>query len=193
MFRHARGEMFDWLQRNERDMTDCGRGSPVQHLARNRPAGPQLPGRPRQLPGPRAMPPCWRASNASVVHCPRSHDYFRASRNFPAARWPRPASTSASAPTAWPPCARSRSQNRRTEPVRGNARLRPSASRALRRNTSPHGHRSTARARSAWPDKIGELAANAFADLIALPFDGKPADSSRSRPRTIPARHRQHD
>ena len=24
MFRHGRGEMFDWLRRNQRDMTDCG-------------------------------------------------------------------------------------------------------------------------------------------------------------------------
>ena len=35
MFTHARGEMFDWLERNERDMSDCGLGSPVQHLERN--------------------------------------------------------------------------------------------------------------------------------------------------------------
>src|SRR5438046_899043 len=35
MFTHARGPMFDWLKRNERDMTDCGFGSPVEHLERN--------------------------------------------------------------------------------------------------------------------------------------------------------------
>jgi len=28
MFMHARGKMFDWLERNERDNSDCGRGSP---------------------------------------------------------------------------------------------------------------------------------------------------------------------
>ena len=34
MFTSARGEMFDWLQRNGRDISDCGLGSPVAHLAR---------------------------------------------------------------------------------------------------------------------------------------------------------------
>ena len=42
MFMHARGEMFDWLQRNVRDMSDCGLGSPVEHLARNRVLGENL-------------------------------------------------------------------------------------------------------------------------------------------------------
>src|SRR5438552_4332590 len=32
MFARAGGEMFEWLRRNERDMSDCGFGSPVQHL-----------------------------------------------------------------------------------------------------------------------------------------------------------------
>ena len=34
MFARGRGEMFDWLQRSGRDMSDCGLGSPVQHLER---------------------------------------------------------------------------------------------------------------------------------------------------------------
>ena len=34
MFTHARGEMFDWLRRSEREMSDCGLGSPIQHLER---------------------------------------------------------------------------------------------------------------------------------------------------------------
>ena len=42
MFTHARGEMFNWLQRNDRDMSDCGLGSPVKHLARNRALGENL-------------------------------------------------------------------------------------------------------------------------------------------------------
>ena len=32
MFTAARGEMFNWLQRNGRDMGDCGLGSPVQRV-----------------------------------------------------------------------------------------------------------------------------------------------------------------
>src|SRR5689334_9596643 len=34
MFVHGRGEMHDWLRRSTRDMSDCGLGSPVRHLAR---------------------------------------------------------------------------------------------------------------------------------------------------------------
>src|ERR1035441_3985645 len=34
MFARGRGEMFDWLQRSGREMSDCGLGSPVRHLER---------------------------------------------------------------------------------------------------------------------------------------------------------------
>lgn len=76
MFMHARGEMHDWLARNERDNTDCGLGSPVQHLERCGALTPSLlavhvnylaPGDAERL-GRRG---------AHVVHCPRSHAFFR--------------------------------------------------------------------------------------------------------------------
>lgn len=75
MFKQARGEMFEWLQRSNRDMSDCGGFSPVQHLARTGVLGTNLvathvnylaPGDAQLLAG----------KKASVVHCPRSHDYF---------------------------------------------------------------------------------------------------------------------
>lgn len=75
MFRHARGAMFDWLRRNERDMSDCGGVSPVQHAERCGLLGPNLlavhvnylaPGDATRL----------ARRGASVVHCPRSHAYF---------------------------------------------------------------------------------------------------------------------
>lgn len=76
MFQRASGEMFDWLKRNERDMSDCGDVSPVQHLARHRLLGPNLlavhlnylaSGDTRLL----------AKSEVNVVHCPRSHEYFK--------------------------------------------------------------------------------------------------------------------
>jgi cytosine/adenosine deaminase-related metal-dependent hydrolase len=76
MFRHARGEMFDWLARNQRDMRDCGRRSPVQHLDHCHALNSHLlaihvnylaPGDAELLARKRV----------TVVHCPRSHDYFR--------------------------------------------------------------------------------------------------------------------
>jgi cytosine/adenosine deaminase-related metal-dependent hydrolase len=76
MFAHAQGEMHDWLKRNERNNADCGLGSPVQHLERCGALNSSLlaihvnylaPGDARRL-GQRGV---------HVVHCPRSHAFFR--------------------------------------------------------------------------------------------------------------------
>lgn len=75
MFTRARGEMFDWLARNERDMADCGGLSPVQHLARQRALGPHLLAiHANYLAAGDAQ--LLARSGTHVVHCPRSHDYF---------------------------------------------------------------------------------------------------------------------
>jgi len=75
MFLHARGEMFDWLKRNERDNSDCGLGSPIKHLARNKILGENLIAAHVNLlaHGDAAL---LGKRGAHVVHCPRSHDYF---------------------------------------------------------------------------------------------------------------------
>ncbi len=76
MFCDARGEMFEWLQRNERDLSDCGHGSPVRQLANLGALGPNLlavhvnylaPGDAQLL----------AKHESHVVHCPRSHAYFQ--------------------------------------------------------------------------------------------------------------------
>lgn len=76
MFLHAQGEMHDWLQRNERNNADCGLGSPVRHLERCGALTSALlaihvnylaPGD-AELLGKRGV---------HVIHCPRSHAYFR--------------------------------------------------------------------------------------------------------------------
>lgn len=81
MFMHGRGDMHEWLARNERDMSDCGRVSPVQHMDRCGALGTRLlavhvnylaPGD-AQLLGSRGV---------HVVHCPCSHAYFQ-HREFP--------------------------------------------------------------------------------------------------------------
>jgi cytosine/adenosine deaminase-related metal-dependent hydrolase len=76
MFMRARGDMYNWMQRNARDMSDCGLGSPVQHLARNKMLGKNLLA---------IHVNCLARGDATllgthrvhVVHCPRSHAYFR--------------------------------------------------------------------------------------------------------------------
>jgi cytosine/adenosine deaminase-related metal-dependent hydrolase len=76
MFMHGQGEMHDWLERNDRNNSDCGLGSPVQHLARHGALSAALlaihvnylaPGDAELL----------ARHHVHVVHCPRSHAYFR--------------------------------------------------------------------------------------------------------------------
>jgi aminodeoxyfutalosine deaminase len=76
MFAHGRGEMFSWLQRGARDMSDCGLRSPVEHLEHCGLLGRNL----------LAIHANYLAEGdvlllakrrVSVAHCPRSHFYFR--------------------------------------------------------------------------------------------------------------------
>ncbi len=87
MIRHGRGPMFDWLRRNERDMSDCGRRTPVAQLEHLGGLTHRLiaihlnylgPGDARRL----------ARRGVHVVHCPRSHDYFD-HRPFPYAELAR--------------------------------------------------------------------------------------------------------
>ncbi len=170
MFQHARGEMFEWLERNGRDMTDCGDVSPVQHLARQRLLGPHLlaihvnhlaPGDARLL----------AQKNVSVVHCPRSHDYFK---HHP---FPYRALTTAGVNV----CLGTDSlatvcTTRRVPPelnlfremqVFADQHLAVPDHKIIRMVTL-NGARALGLA-----GKIGELKPNAFADLVAIPFTRK--------------------
>src|SRR5262245_9889805 len=75
MFMYRQGPMFEWLK-SQRDMTDCGHGSPVQHLERCGYLDENLLAVHVNY--------LWRhdagilgRGGVSVAHCPRSHDYFR--------------------------------------------------------------------------------------------------------------------
>jgi len=167
MFQHGRGEMFAWLDRNERDMSDCGNVSPVQHLAQQRLLGPHLlgihlnylaPGDARLL----------AQKKVSVVHCPRSHDYFK-HQAFPYR-------TLANAGVNI--CLGTDSLATVRLPRRGQPELnlfREMQAFANQHLTVPE-HKivrlatlNSARALG-MAGQIGELNRNAFADLIALPF-----------------------
>ena len=76
MFLHGRGEMFDWLQRSGRDMRDCGKLSPVQHAARATLLGRNLLAIHVNYLAPGDADLLARRG-VSVVHCPRSHAYFK--------------------------------------------------------------------------------------------------------------------
>ncbi|HTL59724.1 MAG TPA: amidohydrolase family protein [Candidatus Limnocylindrales bacterium] len=76
MFAERRGEMFDWLARSGRDMVDCGQGSPVRHLERCGILGPNLLAIHMNYLG-RGDLQLLQSRRVNVVHCPRSHSYFR--------------------------------------------------------------------------------------------------------------------
>jgi cytosine/adenosine deaminase-related metal-dependent hydrolase len=76
MFLRGKGKMFGWLQRNERDNSDCGLGSPVKHFARHRMLGENLIAAHVNLLAHGDARLLGR-HRVHVVHCPRSHAYFR--------------------------------------------------------------------------------------------------------------------
>jgi cytosine/adenosine deaminase-related metal-dependent hydrolase len=76
MFMHASGKMHDWLRRNERDNSDCGHGSPIAHLARQRLLGENVLAVHVNCLA-RGDATLLAKNKTHVVHCPRSHDYFR--------------------------------------------------------------------------------------------------------------------
>jgi len=174
MFFHGSGEMFTWLKHNQRDMRDCGGCSPVQHMARCNALGPHLlaihvnylaPGDAELL----------ARSRASVVHCPRSHAYFRH------AEFPRRALAKAGVNLCLgtDSLATIRKHPRRELELNLFLELRTFAvrhsgvhPRQVVQMATINGARALGRHR-----QIGELRRHAFADVIALPFAGKLAEA----------------
>jgi cytosine/adenosine deaminase-related metal-dependent hydrolase len=75
MFTKGRGVMFDWLLRNDRDMSDCGKRSPVRHLDRCGVLRENCVAvHVNYLADGDAN--LIAARKTSVAHCPRSHLYF---------------------------------------------------------------------------------------------------------------------
>ncbi len=75
MYMYRQGAMYEWLK-GQRDVSECGAGSPVQHLERCGYLDENLLAVHVNY--------LWRhdagvlgRNLVSVVHCPRSHDYFQ--------------------------------------------------------------------------------------------------------------------
>jgi cytosine/adenosine deaminase-related metal-dependent hydrolase len=170
MFRHAQGPLYGWLQRIGRDMSDCGGLSPVQHLARYGGLAANLlavhvnylaPGDARLL----------GRHGVSVVHCPRSHAYFR-HRPFPY-RTLRRAGVNVCLGTD--SLATTRRVGRQAVRLDLFAEMRALADAGLGlspesivRMATVHGARALHQ-----QGRLGELAPGAWADLIAVPYAGK--------------------
>ena len=174
MFMRAQGQMFDWLRRNERDMSDCGLGSPVQHLARRQTLGENLLA---------IHVNCLARGDAAllgqhrihVVHCPRSHDYFR----HPPFLRNRLASAGVNLCLGTDSLAtvrKTRKQNpelsmfdEMRELAANDPKLPPAE---ILRMATVNGARALGRA-----GQIGELSENALADLIAIPANVKASNA----------------
>ena len=174
MFMRARGPMFDWLRRNERDLSDCGLGSPVQHLARNQTLGENLLA---------IHVNCLARGDAAllgqhhvhVVHCPRSHDYFR-HPPFLRQRLARAGVNICLGTDSLATVRKTRKQNpelslfdEMRELAANDPKLPPAE---ILRMATVNGARALGRA-----GQIGELSENALADLIAIPAGAKTSDA----------------
>jgi aminodeoxyfutalosine deaminase len=173
MFLHARGKMFDWLQRNERDNSDCGLGSPVAHLARNDLLGENLLAVHVNLLAPGDADLLAR-HRVHVVHCPRSHDYFR----HPA--FPRRQLAAAGVNLCLGTDSLSTVRKAGKDKLELNLFEEMRALAAHDKNISAAEILRMATVNGAkalgLAGQIGELSENAFADLMAIPFAGKKAD-----------------
>ncbi len=173
MFMHARGEIFDWLRRNERNMDDCGFGSPVQHLERAGLLGKNLlavhvnylaPGDEKLL-GKRKV---------SVAHCPRSHAYFQ-HRPFPLHELTEAKVNVCLGTDSLATVRKTRRENVRLslfDEMRALAKNQPAlAPKEILQMGTVNGARALG-----MNQQIGEISKGAFADLITIPFSGKTAD-----------------
>jgi len=172
MFRHARGAMHDWLRRNDRDNSDCGLRSPVQHLEHNGLLGDHLLAihvnvlarGDAQLLGRRGV---------HVVHCPRSHDYFR----HPPFERQRLARAGANVCLGTDSLATVRKSGKSKITLDMFEEMRALADKdttvspeEILRMATINGARALGQSR-----RIGELTPRALADLIAIPYTGKKA------------------
>jgi len=169
MFTEAAGDMFEWLRRSGREMSDCGLGSPVQHLERCGLLRQNLLAAHANYLA-RGDVSLLAKRRVHVVHCPRSHAFFRHDP-FPLNRLLQAGvniclGTDSLASVVKPP-RQSIELDMFTE-MRLLAHRHPSlsAGRILRMATT-NGARALGRQGS-----IGEISPGALADLIVLPCAG---------------------
>jgi cytosine/adenosine deaminase-related metal-dependent hydrolase len=170
MFQHARGPMFDWLKRNERDAADCGLGSPVAHLARNRLLGENVLAVHVNCLA-RGDATLLAKNKTSVAHCPRSHDYFR----HPTFERARLAAAGVNVCLGTDSLATVRKTGRLKPELDLFAEMRALAAKdsgiapaEILKMATVNGARALGLA-----GKAGELRAGALADMIAIPLRGK--------------------
>jgi aminodeoxyfutalosine deaminase len=173
MFTRGRGEMFDWLQRSGRDMSDCGLGSPVRHLERCGALSERLVAAHVNYLGTQDAS-LLAQRKVHVVHCPRCHFYFRHDP-FPLRRLAKAGVNICLGTDSLASVYQARRQKVELslfEEMRALAKNEPSLSaRQIVRMATLNGARALGMG-----GQIGELAEGSLADLVVLPFAGKTAD-----------------
>ena len=170
MFTQARGRMYDWLRRNERDNSDCGHGSPVAHLARQKLLGENVLAIHVNCLA-RGDATLLAKNKTHVVHCPRSHDYFK----HPKFGRERLAKAGVNLCLGTDSLATTRKTGRHKPVLDMFAEMHALADndksvtpREILEMSTINGARALG-----LTDKIGGIAKNLQADLIAVPFTGK--------------------
>lgn len=170
MFVHARGEMHDWLRRSTRDMSDCGLGSPVQHLQRCNALGENLLAiHVNYLANGDAA--LLTRHKVHVVHCPRSHHYFRHG-SFPLRRLLKAGVNICLGTDSLASVVKSRREKAELnmfEEMRTLANRESSLSpKKIIQMATVNGARALG-----LKSRVGELSPDAFADMITIPHSGK--------------------
>ena len=168
MYMYRQGALFDWLK-GQRDVADCGKGSPVQHLERCGYLDENLLAVHVNY--------LWRHDagvlgrhRVSVAHCPQSHDYFQH------LRFPRVELEDAGVNLCLGTDSLATTRTSRGRELELNLFEEMRAFSAKSPDVSPEHILRMATVNGAkalgMAGVIGELTEGAMADLIAIPFTG---------------------
>jgi cytosine/adenosine deaminase-related metal-dependent hydrolase len=166
--------MYDWLRRSGRDMSDCGHGTPVQHMARNSALGPNLLAVHANYLREEDIG-LLRTNQVSVVHCPRSHFYFQHGP-FPLAKLMDAGINLCLGTDSLASVYKTRREKvelNMFEEMRLLAKNHPAlAPESILKMATTNGAEALGLGRH-----LGQLSAEACADCIGVPFKGKTADA----------------
>jgi cytosine/adenosine deaminase-related metal-dependent hydrolase len=177
MFTRGSGDLHDWLARNQRDMRDCDGRSPIQHLARcNALHSRLLAIHVNHLAHGDAE--LLARNRVSVVHCPRSHEFFRHTE------FPRRTLAKAGVNLCLGTDSLASVRKHPKRDLELNLFLEMRAFAARHPGVSPRQILQMVTVNGARAlglrGKIGELKRNSRSDMIAVPFAGRIADAFES-------------